>query len=96
MMLLSPSIIEPISKMKVDNLGNHNPRLHVSEILIALSISATTNPLAEIAMKNINKLAHCQAHSTAILHQEDERILKKLKIDLTTEPIAYARKLYTK
>ena len=96
MMLLSPSIIEPISKMKVDNLGNHNPRLHVSEILIALSISATTNPLAEIAMKNINKLAHCQAHSTAILHQEDERILKKLKIDLTTEPIAYARKLFTK
>ena len=96
MMLLSPSIIEPISKMKVDNLGNHNPRLHVSEILIALSISATTNPLAEIAMKNINKLAHCQAHSTAILHQEDERILKKLKIDLTTEPIAYARKLYIK
>ena len=96
MMLISPSIIEPISKMKVDNLGNHNPRLHVSEVLIALAISARTNPLAELAMKKISKLAHAQAHSTAIIHQEDEKVFKKLKIDLTTEPIAYARKLYVK
>ena len=96
MNLLSPSLIEPISKLKVNNLGNHNPRLHVSEILLALSISATTNPLAEIAMKNLGKLAHCQAHSSAILHQEDEKAFKKLKINLTTEPIAYAQKLYTK
>ncbi len=92
--LLSPSLIEPIAKLKVNNLGNNNPRLHVSEILLALSISATTNPLAEIAMNNLDKLAHCQAHSSAILHQEDEKAFKKLKIDLTTEPIAYAQKLY--
>ena len=96
MNLLSPSLIEPIVKLKLNNFGNNNPRLHVSEILLALSISATTNPLAEIAMKNLGKLAHCQAHSSAILHQEDEKAFKKLKINLTTEPIAYAQKLYTK
>ena len=96
MNLLSPSLIEPIAKLKLNNFGNNNPRLHVSEILLALSISATTNPLAEIAMKNLGKLAHCQAHSSAILHQEDEKAFKKLKINLTTEPIAYAQKLYTK
>ena len=96
MLLISPSIIEPISKMKVQNLGNHNPRIHVGEILIALAISARTNPLAELAMKNLDKLAHCQAHSTAIVHQEDASVFKKLKIDLTSEPVAHARKLYTK
>lgn len=96
MLLISPSIIEPISKMKVEKLGNHNPRIHVDEILIALAISARTNPLAELAMKNLDKLAHCQAHSSAIMHQEDAYIFKKLKIDLTTEPIAHARKLYVK
>lgn len=96
LLLISPSIIEPISKMKVNNLGNHNPRIHVGEILIALAISARTNPLADLAMKNLHKLAHCQAHSTAIMHQEDASIFKKLKIDLTTKPIAHARKLYVK
>ena len=65
-------------------------------MLFALTISATTNPLAEIAMKNLYKLAHCQAHSSAIIHQEDASVFKKLKIDLTTEPIAHARKLYVK
>lgn len=96
MILLSPSIIEPISKIKVENLGNHNPRLHVSEILIALAISARTNPLADLAIKKLDMLAHSQAHSTAIIHQEDAAVFKKLKIDLTTEPIAHARKLYVK
>ena len=96
MLLISPSIIEPISKMKVNNLGNHNPRIHANEILIALAISARTNPLAELAMKNLGKLAHCQAHSSEIMHHEDASVFKKLKIDLTTEPIAHARKLYVK
>ena len=85
MLLISPSIIEPISKMKVQNLGNHNPRIHVAEILIALAVSARTNPLAELAMKNLHKLAQCQAS-----------VFKKLKIDFTSEPIAHAKKLYVK
>lgn len=96
LMLISPSIIQPISKMKINNLGNHNPRLHADEVLIALAISARTNPLAEMAMKNIHLLAGTQAHGTAILAQVDENVFKKLKIDLTTEPEVYAKKLYRK
>ena len=96
LMLISPSIIQPISKMKINNLGNHNPRLHADEVLIALAISARTNPLAEMAMKNIHLLAGTQAHGTAILAQVDEDVFKKLKIDLTTEPEVYAKKLYRK
>ncbi len=96
MILISPSIIEPISKMKINNLGNHNPRLHVDEVLIALAISAQTNPLAEMAMKKLESLAFCQAHSTVILPQVDAGVFKKLKIDLTTEAEFYAHKLYVK
>lgn len=96
LLLISPSIIEPISTMKIDNLGNHNPRLHADEILIALAISARTNPLADLAMKQLPNLAHCEAHSTVILPQVDANIFKKLKIELTTEAEIYAHKLYVK
>ena len=96
LILISPSIIEPISKMKTQDLGNHNPRLHADEVLIALAISATTNPLADLAMKKLGCLANCQAHSTVILPQVDAQVYKKLKIDVTTEPQVYAKKLYVK
>ncbi len=94
MMLISKSIIAPISEMKINNLGNKNPRLHADEILIALAISAQTNPLAEMAMKELPNLAHCQAHATVILPETDMGVFKKLKIDVTTEAEFYAKKLY--
>ena len=96
LLLISPAIIEPISSMKINNLGNKNPRLHVDEVLIALSISARTNPLAELAIKKLEQLKGCEAHSTAILANVDSEIFKKLKINLTSEPEVYAKKLYVK
>lgn len=96
LLLISPSIIEPISKMKINDLGNHNPRLHLDEVLIALAISATTNPLADLAIKQLGNLAYTQAHATVILPQVDLNILKKLKINVTTDPVVYAHKLYVK
>ena len=96
MLLLSPSLIEPISKMKIKNLGNHNPRLHADEILITLAISAQTNPLADLAIKQLDQLANCQAHSTVIMPEIDANVFKKLKIQTTTEPEFYAHKLYVK
>jgi uncharacterized protein (UPF0371 family) len=96
LILISPSIIEPISAMKINDLGNKNPRLHVDEVLIALAISATTNPLAEMAIKKIALLKGCEAHSTAILASVDSEVFKKLKINLTSEPEVYAKKLYHK
>lgn len=94
--LISPSIIEPISKMKINNLGNRNPRLHLDEVLIALAISARSNPLAELAMEKLGDLAHTQAHATVILPQVDMGVFKKLKIEVTTEPEVYAHRLYVK
>ena len=94
LLLISPAIIEPISEMKIHDLGNKNPRLHVDEVLIALSISARTNPLADLAIKKLSELKKCEAHSTAILAHVDSEVFKKLKINLTSEPEVYAKKLY--
>ena len=94
--LISPSIIEPIQKLKTENLGNNNPRLHVDEILIALAISATTNPLSHTALKQLPKLRDAQAHSSVILSDVDLNIFRKLGIHLTCEPVYQTKKLYHK
>ena len=61
--LLPASIIAPISDMKISHLGHHNPRLHSDEVLIALSISAVTNPLAELVLKKLDELRGCIDHA---------------------------------
>ena len=92
--LISPEIIEPIQKLKVDNLGNHNPRLHTDEILIALSICALTDPSAKKATEQLGKLKDCNMHSSVILSQVDMNVLKKLGIHVTCEPKYQTKKLY--
>ena len=84
--LISPVVIDPIQHLKVDHLGNRNPRLHTDEILIALSISAATNPTAELAMEQLSMLRGCNVHSTVILSPADEKTFKRLGVNLTCEP----------
>ena len=84
--LISPVIIEPIQHLKVDHLGNRNPRLHTDEVLIALSICAATNPTAELAMQQLYKLRGCEVHSSVILSQVDEKVFRRLGVNITCEP----------
>lgn len=84
--LISPAALDPIRHLKVDHLGNRNPRLHTDETLIALSISAATNPTAELAMEQLDKLRGCEVHSSVILSAVDERTFKRLGVNLTCEP----------
>ena len=84
--MISPVAIDPIQHLKVDHLGNRNPRLHTDETLIALSISAATNPTAELAMEQLSKLRGCDVHSSVILSPVDEKTFKRLGINLTCEP----------
>ena len=84
--LISPVALDPIQHLKVDHLGNRNPRLHTDETLIALSISAATNPMAEHAMEQLDKLRGCEVHSSVILSSVDERTFKRLGVNLTCEP----------
>ena len=92
--LLSPTIIEPIQKMKTSVLGNHNPRLHTDEVLIALSICAATDELAQKALDQVSKLKGLEAHSSVILSRVDEQVFRKLGVNLTCEPKYQTKKLY--
>ena len=94
--LISRIIIEPIQALKTGILGNHNPRLHADEVLIALAVSAATNPTAERALKQTEKLAGCEIHSTVILSEVDRNVFRKLKMNLTCEPKYQTKKLFHK
>ena len=93
-LLLSPEIIRPLQHLKVEHLGNKNPRLHVNEALIALAVCAVSDPVASRAMEALNDLAGSEAHATVILARADENTLSKLKINLTCEPKYETHKLY--
>ncbi len=92
--LISPTIIEPIQKLKVGHLGNRNPRLHIDEVLLALSICAATDELAQKALDQLHKLTGCEAHATVILASTDEKMFKKLGMNLTCEANYQTKKLY--
>lgn len=92
--LISPAVIEPVQHLKVDNLGNHNPRLHTDEALIALAISAVTSPMAAAALDQLVKLNGCEGHSSVILSQTETKTFKKLGINLTCDPQYQVKKLY--
>ncbi|MBR6949323.1 MAG: DUF1846 domain-containing protein [Bacilli bacterium] len=81
--LLSPTVLEPIQKLKKD-LGKGD-RLDLNEVLTALSICSVTNPLAAKALSNITKLKDSDAHATYIVRGSDKQALKDLKINLTCE-----------
>ncbi len=95
-LLLPRVVMEPLQRLKVENLGNHNPRLHADEVLIALAISATTNPMAALAMEQLPKLKGCEAHITVIVSNVDRDIYRKLGLNLTCESNYATKKLYHK
>ena len=77
-------------------MGNHNPRLHTDEVLIALSICALTDDRAKHALEQLPKLRGCEAHSTVILSQVDLGVMHKLGVNVTCEPKYQTKKLYHK
>ncbi|WP_291569861.1 DUF1846 domain-containing protein [Clostridium sp. UBA4548] len=92
--LISPVILEPIINLKSKNFGSKVTALDCEEILIALSISAATNPMAQLAIEKLSVLKGCQAHSTTILSTTDEQTFRKLGIDVTSDPEYASDSLY--
>jgi len=84
--LISPQVLEPICRLKVDDLGSKNPRLHSDEVLIALCISAVTNPVAAAAQKQLPRLRGLDAHFSVILSSVDEQTYRKLGVNVSCEP----------
>ncbi|GAA1179948.1 hypothetical protein CGLAUT_11865 [Corynebacterium glaucum] len=94
--LLSPASIEPIQSLKTRHLGSVNPRLHTDEVLIALSVSASSDPQAATALDHLKYLRGCDAHVTTILGSVDEGIFRSLGVLATTEPQYWRKALYHK
>jgi uncharacterized protein (UPF0371 family) len=84
-LLLSPNVISQIAKLKEGILEAESESLDLEETLIALSISATTNHTAELAMKRLVELKSCEVHMTHIPTPGDEVGLKRLGVNLTTD-----------
>ncbi|MCK8060764.1 MULTISPECIES: DUF1846 domain-containing protein [unclassified Fusibacter] len=83
--LLSPAILNPIIKLKTESLGDKRSLLSLEEVLIALSISAAFNPMAQVALDHLSDLRGCETHATVILHANNEATLRNLGIELTCD-----------
>ena len=92
--LISPVILEPIIKLKSETLSSKNVALNCEEVLIALSICAATNPMAQAAMDKLPLLTGGQAHSTIIIPTNDEQTFRKLGIDITCDAVYPSESLY--
>ncbi len=94
--LLTPESIEPIQTLKTVHLGSKNPRLHTDEVLIALSVSAATDPNAKAAVEQLASLEGCDVHTSTILGSVDEGIFRSLGMLVTSEPKFQKKGLYRK
>jgi len=84
--LLPPAITQSIATLKQDILNKKDTNLDVEEMLIALSISAMTNPAAQLAMEKLKDLQGCELHLTHMPTSGDEAGLRRLGVNLTSDP----------
>ena len=92
--LVSPSILEPILKLKIDILNSRSSVLKLDDVLVALCISAASDETAAKAVEMLPLLRECDIHSTQMLHSGDESILRRLNMRLTCEPVYPGKDLY--
>jgi uncharacterized protein (UPF0371 family) len=92
--LLAPGIIESIGSLKKDILNSKTISLDLEETLIALSVSTTTNPTSQMAMAKLKQLKNCEVHLTHIPTPGDETGLRRLGVNLTSDPNFPSRALY--
>ena len=94
MKLVSEEVLATLQHLKTDILRKDRSTLSLEEVLSALTISATVNPVAEMAVEKLPLLAGCKAHCTAILSGADERIFHDLRIDATCDAEFSTNNLY--
>ena len=92
--LLPQSIIDSVTHLKKDLLGGKMVSLDVEETLIVLSISALSNPAAQMALENLKELRGCEVHTTHIPTPGDEAGFRKLGVNLTCDPEFSSKRLF--
>lgn len=92
--IISADVLKPILKLRKEVLGYKSSVICLDDILVALSICASVDKNAEKAFKELKNLEGCDAHSTYILPQQEETTLKRLKINITSEPVYNSSDLF--
>ena len=92
--LLPPSVIDSLGLMKTDVLGGKRVSLDVDEVLIALAVSTTNNPAAQAALRKLEELRGCEVHMTHMPTPGDEAGLRKLGVNLTSDPDFATKSLF--
>ena len=94
--LISSDVLSPICGLKTQYLQHRNPRLHTDEVLLALTISALSDSVSNAAKKQLANLRGSDAHFSVIISDEDEKILRRLGINVSCEPQYETKRLYHK
>ncbi len=84
--LLPLNIIESLNHFKKDILKGKMISLDLQETLIALTISAASNPVAKLAVEKLKELSKCEVHLTHMPTPGDAAGLRKLGVNLTSDP----------
>jgi uncharacterized protein (UPF0371 family) len=92
--LLPQTITESVSNLKTNILNEKSLSLDLVETLIALSISAPSNPVAQLAMEKLTELNGCEVHMTHMPTPGDEAGLRRLGVNLTTDPNFSSKDLF--
>ena len=92
--LISSDILEPICQLKTQYLKHKNARLHTDEVLLALTVTALSDPMSKLAKEQLSKLAGSEAHFSVIISDEDEMNLRRLGINVSCEPSYENKQLY--
>ena len=96
-LLMSPAVLEPLLSLKNDLLGGSTSGysvLKADDVLSALYICAVTDPVAKRAVEQLPRLRDCELHTTHILNAGDASILRKMKMNVTSDPIFANKKLF--
>lgn len=92
--LLPINIMNSLNYLKKDVLRGKGVSLDTEETLIALSISAISNPAAQMALEMMKEMEGCEVHITHIPTPGDEAGLRKLGVHLTCDPNFSSKSLF--
>lgn len=92
--LLPSHITDSIKNLKTEILNEKTVSLDLEETLIALGISATTNSAAQLAIEKLKELQGCEVHMTHIPTPGDEAGLRRLGVNLTSDPNFSTKNLF--
>ena len=94
MYLIPQNIVDSVKHLKKDILERKMVSLDLDETLIAMGISALSNPAAQLALERLKELRGCEVHLTHIPTPGDEAGLRKLKVNLTCDPEYSSKSLF--